>query len=149
MWNPFDVDELDYHTSLYYLSHSDRVGNLRLRRYLSCLWLFHVHLVSVNTCLLCTFLCRRVWTSDPFRVTIRWASFCLTCIGISTFRLFRIFQNTSDVLLSFDHSCMALNQHVHVYRPDELVSTQDVLRIVRDHYEGTEFDMSQGIAAGE
>ncbi|CAM9850452.1 unnamed protein product [Scytosiphon promiscuus] len=33
-------------------------------------------------------------------------------------------------------------------RPDNLISVQDVWGLVRDHYEGTEFDMTKGLAAG-
>lgn len=34
-------------------------------------------------------------------------------------------------------------------RPDSPISTQDVWKVVRDHYEGTEFDLSVGLASGE
>lgn len=33
-------------------------------------------------------------------------------------------------------------------KPDQKVSVQDVMRIKRDHYEGTEFDLTKGLAAG-
>ncbi|MEA4884496.1 MAG: C69 family dipeptidase [Clostridia bacterium] len=33
-------------------------------------------------------------------------------------------------------------------KPDKPVSVQDIMRIVRDHYEGTEFDLTVGMAAG-
>lgn len=33
-------------------------------------------------------------------------------------------------------------------RPDKPVSTQDVWNVVRDHYEGTEFDLTAGLASG-
>lgn len=33
-------------------------------------------------------------------------------------------------------------------KPDEKVSPQDLMRIHRDYYEGTEFDMTKGLAAG-
>lgn len=33
-------------------------------------------------------------------------------------------------------------------RPDYPVSTQDVWNMVRDHYEGTEFDLTVGLASG-
>ncbi|CAM9101553.1 unnamed protein product, partial [Ascophyllum nodosum] len=32
-------------------------------------------------------------------------------------------------------------------RPDEQVSVQDVIRVVRDHYEGTPFDLSKGLSS--
>jgi dipeptidase len=32
--------------------------------------------------------------------------------------------------------------------PDKLLSPQDVLSYVRDHYEGTAFDLTKGLAAG-
>jgi dipeptidase len=34
-------------------------------------------------------------------------------------------------------------------KPDEKLSTQDVFHLLRDHYEGTEFDMTQGVNAGK
>ncbi len=34
-------------------------------------------------------------------------------------------------------------------RPDRKLSTADVMALMRDHFEGTEFDMTQGIDAGE
>ncbi|MCL2118353.1 MAG: C69 family dipeptidase [Planctomycetaceae bacterium] len=34
-------------------------------------------------------------------------------------------------------------------RPDRKLSTADVMALMRDHYDGTEFDMTQGIDAGE
>ena len=34
-------------------------------------------------------------------------------------------------------------------RPDRKLSTTDVMELMRDHYEGTEFDMTQGIDAGD
>lgn len=34
-------------------------------------------------------------------------------------------------------------------RPDSPVSTQDVWNVVRDHYEGTEFDLAVGLASGQ
>lgn len=37
---------------------------------------------------------------------------------------------------------------VHDDRPDISVTTQDVLDVVRDHYEGTDFDLSKGLASG-
>lgn len=33
-------------------------------------------------------------------------------------------------------------------KPDTRLSTKDVFALMRDHYEGTEFDMTQGLAAG-
>ncbi|HHY46781.1 MAG TPA: peptidase C69 [Firmicutes bacterium] len=33
-------------------------------------------------------------------------------------------------------------------KPDKKVSVQDVMAILRDHYEGTEFDLTKGLAAG-
>lgn len=33
-------------------------------------------------------------------------------------------------------------------KPDQKLSLQNVMELVRDHYEGTEFDMTEGIAAG-
>jgi len=33
-------------------------------------------------------------------------------------------------------------------KPDKKVSVQDVMRITRDYYQGTEFDLSKGLAAG-
>jgi len=33
-------------------------------------------------------------------------------------------------------------------KPDKKLSVQDIMAILRDHYEGTEFDMTQGMAAG-
>ncbi|CAM9357293.1 unnamed protein product [Hapterophycus canaliculatus] len=33
-------------------------------------------------------------------------------------------------------------------RPDNLISVQDVWGLVRDHYEGTEFDLTKGLGAG-
>jgi len=33
-------------------------------------------------------------------------------------------------------------------KPDKLVTPQDIMRINRDHYEGTEFDLTKGLAAG-
>lgn len=33
-------------------------------------------------------------------------------------------------------------------RPDTPVSIPDVLKVMRDHYEGTKFDLTKGIAAG-
>lgn len=33
-------------------------------------------------------------------------------------------------------------------KPDEKLSLQDVFSLIRDHYEGTDFDMTNGIAAG-
>ncbi|MGB7295734.1 MAG: C69 family dipeptidase [Candidatus Aminicenantales bacterium] len=33
-------------------------------------------------------------------------------------------------------------------KPDQKLSLQDVMKIMRDHYEGTEFDMTEGIDAG-
>eukprot|EP00752_Nemacystus_decipiens_P011297 g10039.t1 len=38
--------------------------------------------------------------------------------------------------------------HPFSAKPDSPVSTQDVWRMVRDHYEGTEFDLSAGFASG-
>ena len=33
-------------------------------------------------------------------------------------------------------------------KPDKKVSVHDVMQLMRDHYEGTEFDMTKGVAAG-
>jgi len=33
-------------------------------------------------------------------------------------------------------------------KPDKLLSVQDIMTIERDHYEGTEFDLTKGLAAG-
>ena len=33
-------------------------------------------------------------------------------------------------------------------KPDKPLSVQDVMELMRDHYEGTEFDMTQGVGAG-
>lgn len=37
---------------------------------------------------------------------------------------------------------------MHDNRPDIPVTTQDVLDVVRDHYEGTDFDLTKGLASG-
>lgn len=34
-------------------------------------------------------------------------------------------------------------------KPDEKLSVHDVMMLMRDHYEGTEFDMTKGVAAGQ
>jgi len=34
-------------------------------------------------------------------------------------------------------------------KPDKKISLQDVMALIRDHYEGTEYDMSKGIDAGD
>lgn len=36
-----------------------------------------------------------------------------------------------------------------IRRPDEPVTTQDIMGLLRDHYEGTAFDLSKGLGAGE
>jgi len=36
-----------------------------------------------------------------------------------------------------------------VSRPDKPVSTKDVWKMVRDHYEDTEFDLRKGLASGQ
>ncbi len=38
-------------------------------------------------------------------------------------------------------------QYPFSIKPDKLVSVQDVMAILRDHYEGTEFDLTKGLAA--
>lgn len=37
---------------------------------------------------------------------------------------------------------------VHDNRPDIPLTIQDVLDVVRDHYEGTDFDLTKGLASG-
>jgi dipeptidase len=33
-------------------------------------------------------------------------------------------------------------------KPEKKLSVQDVMSLMRDHYEGTELDMTKGVAAG-
>jgi len=39
-------------------------------------------------------------------------------------------------------------QYPFTFRPDEKVTVRDVMNLYRDHYEGTEFDQTKGLAAG-
>ncbi|RPH34518.1 MAG: hypothetical protein EHM93_00350 [Bacteroidales bacterium] len=65
-------------------------------------------------------------------------------------RVWSLFRRVAPSLnLSFDfHRGLTDIPYPLYIKPDKTLSTLDVFGLVRDHYEGTPFDMTQGLAAG-
>ncbi|MBK7630916.1 MAG: C69 family dipeptidase [Ignavibacteriales bacterium] len=61
--------------------------------------------------------------------------------------LFRRCNSTMDKYISYIKG-ESLNRMPLYIKPDEKLSVHDVMGLMRDHYEGTELDMTKGIAAG-
>jgi dipeptidase len=66
-------------------------------------------------------------------------------------RVWSVFQRAAPSLkLSSDYhrGVTGAEDYPLFIKPDKKLSTQDVIALMRDHYEGTEFDMQKGIDAG-
>ncbi|PLW92975.1 MAG: hypothetical protein C0592_08050 [Marinilabiliales bacterium] len=66
-------------------------------------------------------------------------------------RVWSMFRRAAQSLnLSSDyHRCVEGSDPYPLYiKPDEKIGLQDVFNLIRDHYEGTEFDMTKGLQSG-
>ncbi len=61
--------------------------------------------------------------------------------------MFRRVNSSMEKYISYI-KCENLERMPLYIKPDQKLSLQDVMQIMRDHYEGTEFDMTKGVAAG-
>jgi dipeptidase len=61
--------------------------------------------------------------------------------------LFRRVNSTMDKYLPYIR-CESTERMPLYIKPDRKLSVQDVQHLMRDHFEGTEFDMTKGVAAG-
>lgn len=61
--------------------------------------------------------------------------------------LFRRVNNDMDKYLPYIKGESVERMPLYI-KPDEKLSTHDVMHLMRDHYQGTELDMTKGIAAG-
>lgn len=66
----------------------------------------------------------------------------------STRRVWRVFNLVAPNLKLPAHTDALANDYPFSVKPEKLLTPQDLMRIQRDHYEGTEFDLTQGVAAG-
>jgi dipeptidase len=61
--------------------------------------------------------------------------------------LFRRVNNTMEKYISYIKGESLERMPLYI-KPDRKLSLQDVMQLMRDHFEGTEFDMTKGVAAG-
>ena len=61
--------------------------------------------------------------------------------------LFRRVNGDMDKYLSYINGESSVRMPLYI-KPDKKISVQDVMFLMRDHYEGTELDMTTGVAAG-
>ncbi|CAM9865180.1 unnamed protein product [Discosporangium mesarthrocarpum] len=66
----------------------------------------------------------------------------------STRRMWRVFDIFAPSLGLSPYTDALASTYPFSAKPDFPVSTQDVMRVVRDHYEGTAFDLTKGLASG-
>ncbi len=70
-------------------------------------------------------------------------------IKYSESRVWSIYNRAAPSLnLSIDHSRSKAERYPLFITPDQKLNTLDVFALVRDHYEGTEIDMTTGLTAG-
>ncbi|CAM9381692.1 unnamed protein product [Ascophyllum nodosum] len=67
----------------------------------------------------------------------------------STRRMWRVFDIFAPSFGLSPYTDRIARDYPFSVRPDEQVSVQDVIRVVRDHYEGTPFDLSKGLSSGD
>jgi len=66
----------------------------------------------------------------------------------STRRVWRVFQLLKPSLKLSPYTNPIADDYPFSVKPDKLVGADDIKKILRDHYEGTEFDLTKGIEAG-
>ncbi len=89
-------------------------------------------------------------SGEPFRFNQAYDPANPQHLKYSESRVWSIFRRVAPSMkLSSDYHRNLTDERYPLYiKPDEKLSTLDVFSLVRDHYEGTNFDMTKGIAAG-
>jgi len=98
-------------------------------------------------------VCKNKKWWDPSQGTLDW----LTAVSWGEYSnpyysLRRVWRGLSLVAPSMNLPAWVENGYTKAYpfsiKPDTMLSVADIARVYRDHYEGTEFDLTQGLAAG-
>ncbi len=66
----------------------------------------------------------------------------------ATRRVWRVFSLVAPSLVLPPNTNMWGDDYPFSVRAESVLTPQDLMRIQRDHYEGTQFDLTQGLAAG-
>lgn len=89
------------------------------------------------------------WSSDEGSFNF-WKAYCPNPYGAPYYQARREWRALSLLAPSqeFDPNLPEDERYPFSIKPDEKVSVRDVMSILRDYYEGTEFDLTEGMAAG-
>jgi len=77
-----------------------------------------------------------------------WKAYCPVPYGAPFYQRRREWRVLSLLAPSLNLDPYAKEQYPFSIKPDKKVSVQDLMAIKRDHYEGSEFDLTKGMAAG-